>query len=320
MRVLVTGAAGFIGGYITAELLRAGHWVIGLDDFSKYGNADQPFGFEMVRGDAADEKTVAYLLGHFHCDHFVAAAALVGGIEYFHRRPYDILEVNNDIVRTACRAAHGCRGAGSRLRKVTFVSSSMVYESATSWPSREGDELRIPPPVSSYGMQKLCLEYYARALWEQYQVPYTIVRPFNCVGVGEDAKMSHVVPDLIRKVLAGQDPLRIYGDGTQVRHYTYGADLARGIVATLDNPAALNEDFNLASPQSTTVLELAEMIWRKLRPRELFSVTSDAPFTHDVQRRVPDTGKAEKVLGWTADTSLSDMVDVVIAEMTTSQS
>ena len=73
--------------------------------------------------------------------------------------------------------------------------------------------------------------------------------------------MSHVVPDLVQKVLKGQDPLHILGDGNQVRHYTYGGDLARGIVDTLEHPEALNEDFNLSTAESTTVLELAELIW-----------------------------------------------------------
>ena len=137
----------------------------------------------------------------------------------------------------------------------------------------------MPPPLSSYGFQKLAVEYFARAAWDQYQLPYTIVRPFNCVGIGESRAlgdeeilsgnvklaMSHVVPDLVQKVVKGQDPLHILGTGEQVRHYTYGGDLARGIVTAMEHPAALNEDFNLSTAESTTVLELAEAIWRKIK-------------------------------------------------------
>ena len=114
-----------------------------------------------------------------------------------------------------------------RLRKVTYVSSSMVFESTDHWPSTRGRRAAVPPPLSSYGFQKLAVEYFARAAWDQYHVPYTIVRPFNCVGVGEGRAlgdveipsgniklaMSHVVPDLIQKVLKGQDPVHILGDG-----------------------------------------------------------------------------------------------------------
>src|SRR5207302_7612467 len=118
-----------------------------------------------------------------------------------------------------------------------------VYESATVFPTPEGAELSSPPPRSTYGFQKLACEYFARGAWEQYQLPYTIIRPFNCVGIGERRALrdhevmsgnvrlalSHVVPDLVQKILRGQDPLHILGDGQQARHYTYGGDLAKGI-------------------------------------------------------------------------------------------
>jgi len=109
--------------------------------------------------------------------------------------------------------------------------------------------------------------------------------------------MSHVVPDLIQKIIKGQDPLHILGDGSQVRHYTYGGDLARGIRLGIEHPDALNEDFNLSTATSTTVLELAELIWKKLNPDKPFRYVSDEPFAHDVQKRVPDTSKSKRVLG-----------------------
>ena len=151
----------------------------------------------------------------------------------------------------------------------------MVFESTDRWPSVEGDERKVPPPLSSYGFQKLAVEYFAHAAWDQYGLPYTIVRPFNCVGIGESRAlgdveidsgnvklaMSHVVPDLVQKVLKGQDPLHILGAGDQVRHYTYGGDLARGIVECVERDEARNEDFNISTAESTTVLELAELIW-----------------------------------------------------------
>jgi nucleoside-diphosphate-sugar epimerase len=207
------------------------------------------------------------------------------------------------------------------------MSSSMVFESADSWPSFEGQQRQVPPPKSSYGFQKLAVEYFAQAAWDQYQLPFTIVRPFNCVGIGEGRAlgevevlsgnvklaMSHVVPDLVQKVLKGQDPLLLLGDGTQIRHYTYGGDLARGIVTAMEHPAALNEDFNLSTATSTTVLELAELIWRKIKgPGVPFRYVCDDPFEHDVQRRVPATGKAREVLGFEATTPLDEILDEVI--------
>ena len=185
----------------------------------------------------------------------------------------------------------------------------------------------VPPPLSSYGFQKLAVEYFAQAAWDQYGLPFTIVRPFNCVGTGEtralgdeeilsgDVKlaMSHVVPDLVQKVIKGQDPLHILGSGEQVRRYTYGGDLARGIVTAMAHPAAQCEDFNISTSQGTTVRELAGLIWRKVKgPDEPLRIVRDEPFPHDVQRRVPATGKARRVLGFEAGTTLAEMLDEVI--------
>jgi nucleoside-diphosphate-sugar epimerase len=328
MQVLVSGSSGFIGGYVVQELLARGHTVVGVDNHSKYGPVSHSFddhpGYRLVEGDARDVELMSDLL--VECDHFIAGAALIGGISYFHAYAYDLLATNERIMASSCDAAIRAHRDG-RLQKVTYLSSSMVFESATSWPSREGQEREIPPPLSSYGFQKLAVEYFARAAWDQYGLPYTLVRPFNCVGVGEaralgevevlsgnvKLAMSHVVPDLVQKVLKGQDPLHILGDGTQVRHYTYGGDLARGVVTAMEHPASRNEDFNLSTDESTTVLELAELIWRKVRGADVpFRYVSDDPFEHDVQRRVPDTAKARAVLGFASPTSLDAMLDEVI--------
>jgi nucleoside-diphosphate-sugar epimerase len=325
--VLVSGASGFIGGYVVEELLERGHRVVGVDNHSKYGPVSKSYdshpAYRLVVGDARDTDLMTELL--MDCDHFIAGAAMIGGISYFHAYAYDLLATNERILASSCDAAIEAHRHG-HLQKVTYLSSSMVFESATEWPSCEGSERSIPPPVSSYGFQKLAVEYFARAAHQQYGLPYTIVRPFNCVGVGEGRAlgdvevlsgnvklaMSHVVPDLVQKVVKGQDPLHILGDGTQVRHYTYGGDLARGIVTAMEHPEALNQDFNLSTARSTNVLELAELIWRRVRGDEPLRHVSDPPYEHDVQRRVPSTKKARRILGFEATTGLEEMLDEVI--------
>jgi nucleoside-diphosphate-sugar epimerase len=251
---------------------------------------------------------------------------MIGGISYFHEFAYDLLAENERILASTFDAAIAAHRAG-RLERIVVISSSMVYESATTFPTPEGAQLTSPPPISTYGFQKLASEYFAKGAWEQFQLPYTIVRPFNCVGIGErravrdtdvmsgnvKLALSHVVPDLALKVLKGQDPLHILGDGSQVRHYTYGGDLARGIRLAMESPAAVNDDFNLSTAASTTVLELAESIWRKVNgPDRPFRYVSDPPFEHDVQMRVPDVRKAQAVLGFEATTTLDEMLDEVI--------
>jgi nucleoside-diphosphate-sugar epimerase len=125
--------------------------------------------------------------------------------------------------------------------------------------------------------------------------------------------MSHVVPDLVQKVLKGQDPLHILGSGDQVRHYTYGGDLAVGVVTAMEHEDAVNEDFNLSTSERTTVRQLAEVIWRKIKGDGVpLHLVHDDPFEYDVQRRVPDTIKAKKILGFEAATTLEEMLDEVI--------
>jgi len=328
MKVLVSGSSGFIGGYVVEELLRKGYDVVGIDNHSKYGRISKSYdshpSYSLVEGDCCDVELMTELL--MDCDHFIAGAALIGGISYFHAYAYDLLATNERIIASSCDAAIRAHRQG-KLKKVTYMSSSMVFESTTQWPSTEGDERKVPPPLSSYGFQKLAVEYFARAAWDQYQLPYTIVRPFNCVGIGEmralgevevksgnvSLAMSHVVPDIVQKILKGQDPLHILGDGHQIRHYTYGGDLAKGIVLAMESDAALNEDFNLSTAVSTTVLELAEAIWTKIKGSETpFSFVSDEAYEYDVQRRVPDVRKAKEMLDFEATTSLDEILDEVV--------
>jgi UDP-glucose 4-epimerase len=327
-KILVTGAAGFIAGYLISDLLEAGYEVVGVDNFSKYGRVQKSYDshalYKLVEGDAKDVELLKHQLQD--CDHFVAAAAMIGGISYFHAFAYDLLAENERITAASFDAAIHAHKNG-RLKKITVLSSSMVFESTTEFPTPEGAERRSPPPLSTYGFQKLATEYFAKGALEQYSLPYTIARPFNCVGIGErralrDSNvtsgnvrlaMSHVVPDLVQKILKGQDPLHILGSGSQVRHYTYGGDLARGIRMCIEHPAALNQDFNLSTPVATSVIELSRVIWEKIhKGAKPFRYVSDSPYEYDVQMRSPDVSKAERVLGFRAETSLDNLLDEVI--------
>jgi UDP-glucose 4-epimerase len=329
-KVLVSGSAGFIGGYVVEELLSRGHHVVGIDNYSKYGKVTKSYddnpNYTFIEADCTDVPTMAELVGD--CDHFIAGAALIGGISYFHAYAYDLLATNERIMAASCDAAlKAYAGGKGRLQKVTYLSSSMVFESTTHWPSVEGDERKVAPPLSSYGFQKLAVEYFAKAAFDQYGLPYTIVRPFNCVGIGESrAKgehevmsgnvqlaMSHVVPDLVQKVVKGQDPLHILGDGSQVRHYTYGGDLAKGIATCMEHPKAMNEDFNISTAEGTSVTQLAEVIWRKIKgPDVPLRLVNDEAYEYDVQKRVPSVAKAKDLLGFEATTTLDEMLDEVI--------
>jgi len=326
MKILVTGSAGFICGYVVEELLNNGHEVVGIDNFSKYGKIKKSYdnhpNYHFVEGDAKDVDLMKSLAED--CDQILACAAMIGGIAYFHEMAYDLLAENERIMASTFDAAIHAFKHG-KLKKINVLSSSMVYECADTYPSKEGDEKLIPPPLSTYGFQKLACEYFCKGAFEQYGLPYTVIRPFNCVGTGEKRAlcdkeilsgnvklaMSHVVPDLVQKVIKGQDPLHILGKGNQIRHYTYAGDLARGIRLCIESPNALNEDFNLSTPVSTTVLELAQTIWKRLNPDKEFKFVSDEPFKYDV-KRVPSVDKAERLLGFRAETSLDEILDEVV--------
>ncbi len=310
-KVLITGSAGFIGGYVVEELLARGHEVVGLDNYSKYGPVTRSYDdhpdYRFVEGDATRCRRCSPSSPPT-CDHFIAGAAMIGGISYFHAYAYDLLATNERIMAASCDAAIAAHRAG-RLQEGhlhVLVDGLRVHRALALQGRRRA---RVPPPMSSYGFQKLAVEYYARAAWDQYRLPYTIVRPFNCVGVGEGRAigeaevlsgnvklaMSHVVPDLVQKIVKGQDPLRILGDGTRCATTPTAATSPAASSTAMEHPAALNEDFNLSTAESTTVLELAELIWRKIKGTDVpFRYDSDEPFAYDVQKRVPDVDQGPR--------------------------
>jgi len=327
MKILITGGVGFIGSYLTEDLLAQGHEVVCLDNFSKYGEITRSYfsnpKFRLIRGDASDKEAV--LQASEGCEYIIAAAAMIGGISYFHKYAYDLLATNERILASTFDAAIQRHQQGV-LKKILVISSSMVFERTESYPSKEDDLLTIPVPASTYGFQKLASEYFAKGAFEQYGVPYTIIRPFNCVGIGEQRALSeetvpsgnislalsHVLPDLVQKMVRGQRPLRVLGDGSQVRCYTHGKDIARGIRICLDHPKALNEDFNISTVRATPVSELAALVWHHFESSPP-AFEHDEPYTYDVQRRVPDVSKAKQLLDFEAEITLEESVTEVCA-------
>ncbi len=327
MKIFITGAKGFIAGYLIAELLKNDFHVIGIDNNSKYGKLvksyDEHPHYEFIEGDAKDLSIMREALKD--CTHFIAAAAMIGGICYFHEFAYDLIAENERITAAAFDAAIWAHKK-HKLRKITIISSSMVFENTRKFPTKEGEQIKCPPPKSTYGFQKLAAEYFAKGAWEQYKLPYTILRPFNCVGTGEyrakadkkimsgniELALSHVIPDLIQKVIKGQNPLHILGNGKQVRHFTYGGDIAGGIRLSLENEKARNQDFNLSGRNSMKILDVAKKIWQRINPHSPFKYICDEPYMYDVKKRIPDTKKAARLLGFEAKTDLDAILDEVV--------
>src|SRR6185503_3034788 len=153
----------------------------------------------------------------------------------------------------------------SDVERFVYVSSSMVFERAEQYPTREDYIDDCPVPLSAYGFSKLTGEVYCRAAHDEHGLPYTICRAFNAYGPGElpddEPGIAHMVPDVIRKVLAGARPLPIFGSGEQTRTLTHVDDIASGVVTAMAHPAGENEDFNVSASDERTIAEIAEIIW-----------------------------------------------------------
>lgn len=334
-KVLVTGGQGFIGSYVCCDLLEHGYEVVSIDNYSKYGKVIRPQddhpNFSLIECDAKsleDYRSISRSEILEDVNIIIAGAAMIGGITYFNRFPYDLLATNERIMASTFDFAIDRYKAG-QLDRILVLSSSMVFESTDVYPTPESEIKTCPPPLSTYGFQKLATEYFCKGANEQYGVPYTIIRPFNCIGVGEDEAlggdeitqgnikmlMSHVVPDLIYKSLVvGKDgPLPILGKGNQVRHYTHGTDIARGIRIAMESELGVNNDFNISSDVPLSVIELANIIWKQIYGDVDINLSHEEPLEYDVQIRSPDTSKAKEVLGFTCEKSVEDVLPEIIS-------
>jgi UDP-glucose 4-epimerase len=295
--VLVTGGAGTIGAAVVRRLVGDPGFEVRVSD-QREAPAWMRESCEVHTGDLRllDEARAAA----DGCTHVIHLAAIVGGIANFHKLPHTLLEVNNGLYNSVFRAA-----LDRRVERLVYVSSSMVFERATQFPTTEEHLLDCPAPRSAYGFSKLAGEVYCRALHDEHELPFTICRPFNAYGPGElpDAEpgIAHAVPDLIRKVLSRQRPLQIFGSGDQTRTLTHVDDIADGVVTAMSHPAGLNEDFNVSASRELTVAEIARVIWKACgnEPDEL-ELEHLPSFEVDVQRRWPSVEKAKRLLHWEA--------------------
>jgi nucleoside-diphosphate-sugar epimerase len=302
-RVLVTGGAGMIGGAIVRALLRDPEFEVRVCD-EREAPAWIREGAEVHTADLREaDQARAAVAG---VDQVIHCAAIVGGIANFHRLPYTLTEVNNALYNGVVGAA-----LAEGVERFVYISSSMVFERASVFPTTEDYLPDCLPPLSAYGFSKLTGEVYCRAAHEQFGLPFTICRPFNAYGPGEhptdEPGIAHAVPDLIRKVLSGQRPLQIFGSGTQTRTLTHVDDIAAGVVAAMRSPAGLNEDFNISAAAELSVAEIAALIWEACgEDPGAFALEHLPSFPVDVRRRWPSVEKAKRLLGWEAKIELTE--------------
>lgn len=307
-KFLVTGGAGFIGSEIARQLLDQNFIVRVADNLSKK-DAQVDKRAQFVNVDLTNPQQSEKVFEGI--DVCINAAAKIGGIGYFHKFPATILSENNKIFSSTFEAA-----VKNKIKRMVYISSSMVFESASVFPSKEEDIYKIPPPVSSYGFSKLSGEWYCRSFWDEYKLPFAICRPFNAYGINEfperEVGYAHVIPDLIRKILAGQYPLELLGDGKQTRCFTHVSDIANGVITVALHKKAENQDFNIGTDKEIKMLDLAEEIWQIMGIQKPFKVEYKKGFRFDIKRRVPNVNKAKRLLGWEPQVKFEDGLKEVV--------
>jgi len=296
-RVLVTGGAGTIGAAVVRRLLRDPNYDVRVSD-QRPAPQWMREGCEVHTGDLRDLAQARSATKG--CSQVIHLAAIVGGIANFHRLPHTLTAVNSALYDAVIQAA-----LDHDVERFVYVSSSMVFERATEFPTTEEHVWDVAMPRSAYGFSKLAGEVWCRAAFEEHRLPFTICRPFNAYGPGEmpddEPGIAHAVPDLVRKALSGQRPLQIFGSGEQTRTLTHIDDIADGVVTAMGSPAALHEDFNISASEELTVAEIARIVWEVCgRDPRTFELEHLPTFPVDVPRRWPSVEKARRMLSWEA--------------------
>lgn len=319
MRVLVTGSEGSLMQWVIKHLFENDHDVVGVDNYSRYEEYDHtrvvdPDEYEFHQVDLTDPAETEEIVST--ADVVINAAALIYGVKGFHEYPADILSNDVTIHRNILQAANE-----HDLDRVAYISSSMVYEQDEP-PHEEDDVWTSRVPATDYGLSKVVGERYSMAFADQYDLNYTIWRPFNIITPYERSEdepgMSHVFADFIRKILVEQqNPMEIFGDGEQIRCFTWIDEVAAALATHTFADETRNEAYNLANPEPVTMKGLARRIFAAGKERGLVdgdTLTFDHQpiYNDDVKKRVPSIEKAQRDFGWDPETKLDDSLEICI--------
>ena len=320
MKILVTGSEGSLMQEVIPLLMQQGHTVIGVDNFARYGEIERERKYEFIRGDLTDPAFVNEVVRDV--DAVMQAAALIYGVGGFNKYPADILSKDINLHQNIMQAM-----LKNGIKKMVYISSSMVYERCIKHPSKEEDVDESLIPSTDYGLSKLVGERITRAFHRQYGIDFTIWRPFNIITpheVGEsDLGLSHVFADYIKNIVKEQrTEIPIIGDGEQIRCFTWIGDVARGIAEFSFDERAANQTFNLGNPEPISMKQLASIIYEQASEKELINgngngltFKTEKSFPDDVRIRIPDVNKAKEVLGWEPTLKVAESVERCLDQM-----
>jgi len=315
MKILISGGGGFIGSHLADYLLSTGHEVLVLDDFSgasqvNLDHAKESNKLSIIKGSILDQDLVSNLMAEVSSCYHLAASL---GVEKINREPLKSLEANlkgSEIVLNSA-ASNGIR--------TLLASSSEVYGKNPVMPlSEDSDRVLGSPQVArwSYSEAKALDELYAFELYKNKSFPVSIARFFNTVGPRQSGSYGMVLPRFVKAALNNQ-PLLVYGDGTQSRTFCSVTDVVKALVLLMESEKSIGETFNIGSTDEITINNLAnkvikltnsksEIVYKK--HSEVFGDNFEEP-----TRRVPDISKIKRVVGWQPQTNLDNII-IEIAE------
>ncbi len=313
-KALITGGAGFIGSHLAEEMLRRGWRVCILDDLSTGAreNIEPLVGRDEVRfvkGTVLEEKIVRSLVDDADVVFHLAAAV---GVQYIIDHPLKTLQTNvqgTEAVLEAC-----CRAG----KKVVLASTSEVYGKNENGRFGEDDDLVLGNTTTrrwGYACSKALDEFLAMAYHRDRGLPVVIVRFFNTCGPRQTGRYGMVILRFVRQALLG-DPITVYGDGKQTRSFTYVADAVEAVLGLAEHPQAVGQVFNIGNPEGIAIEELAHRV--KVMTRTTSPIAyipcaeAFADGFEDMQYRVPDISKVQKLIGFAPKVSLDEILQRVI--------
>lgn len=315
MRVFITGGAGFIGSHLCDALLAQGHQVSILDNMSTGSAANIAHiknQIEIHQGDIRDADLVEKLMSPADLVLHMAAAL---GVNTILENPIESVSTNftgSEVVLTAA----------TKLNKhIIIASTSEIYGKNPKQPLSETDDRVVGTPQKirwTYSDAKALEEAIAHALFLTKQLKVTTVRLFNTVGPRQTGRYGMVVPRFIQSAIKNE-PITIYGDGTQSRVFCHVQDAVKAILTLAATDSAIGEVYNVGGVGETTIKQLADRIIERTKSTSSITYTpyDDAyPAGYeDMQRRVPDTTKIKNSIGWSPANTLDNIIDDVASEM-----
>ena len=317
MRILITGGAGFIGSHLSDKLLKENYDVMIIDDLSTgrmeninhlKSNPNFHFAIETITNETVMDRLVS------ECDDIFHLAAAVG-VELIVNKPVDVIERNILGTEVVLKIANRYK------KKVFLASTSEIYGKSEQVPFSEDDDRLLGPTTKSrwsYSSSKAVDEFLGLAYFKEKNLPVIIGRFFNTIGPRQTGQYGMVVPRFVKQALKGES-LTVYGDGNQSRCFAYVTDVVRASITLLEHPAAVGEIFNIGNDEAITINELAERVISITNSRSsIRHIPYDEAYEsgfEDMQKRVPDLTKIRKMVGYSHEISLDEMIENIIGDM-----